>query len=398
MSRFRWQVELRRSIHDFSPDEWNSFIEAGDLQATHAFVRACQESGIAETDYRFLMIRDEDGPACVAALSIMPVPLELLAPRWARGVIRGARRVRRSFLKVPVLFGGLPVSFGHSCLRIRRGAPAAELIRELCAVMDQIGRELDVELQCVKELDAHEAAEFRAFTDHGFFPAPSLPYCTLELPWTSLHEYLSAMRADYRRQAMQTLATRSRGGWSVRRAEHIEPYLPGMFKLYEQVMNRAEHQLERLPLGFFKKLGEHLRAETHAVLLEQNGALKAFSLMLNAGGVSTFLLTGYDDRVDRAAQLYPNLVLAVVADAIADEAKRLDMGQTSYALKMRLGAAVRPRTLFLRGRSAWRHRLLKTSAPLLFPEQNFTPRRVFSAHEPTSTNRPDNASIDEQSA
>jgi hypothetical protein len=55
----------------------------------------------------------------------------------------------------------------------------------------------------------------------------------------------------------------------------------------------------------------------------------------------------------------------------------LDLGQTSYALKGRLGAALSGRWLFLKDRGVLRHALLRAGSGLLFPAVRVTPRRVF---------------------
>ena len=93
--------------------------------------------------------------------------------------------------------------------------------------------------------------------------------------------------------------------------------------------------------------------------------------------VATFLLAGLDYRAPRQWQVYPNLVAEVVAEAIRSGASRLEMGQTSYPLKSRMGAVPEPRFLYLRCRrplGAW---LLRRLARVLFPEQDYPPRRVF---------------------
>jgi hypothetical protein len=99
--------------------------------------------------------------------------------------------------------------------------------------------------------------------------------------------------------------------------------------------------------------------------------------MLFGGRLATFLLAGLDYGADRAWQVYPNLVAAVVDEAIRAGASRLELGQTSGALKSRLGAVAVPRFLYLRHRNPLGHLLLRGAAALLFPEHEYPERRVF---------------------
>lgn len=383
MSPRDWQIEVTRDISNIPHEQWNAFLDPHDIQASHAFIRACQESDIEQADYWFLIVRDDAGPACVSAFCTMRVSLELLAPRWTRRAVQSLRRFRRSLLKVPVLFCGLPVSFGRSCLRIRSDVSAAHVVREVARVMEQIAAEQNIDLLCAKELDVAESVIFADFPAHGFFAAPSMPSCTLPLNWHTFDAYLAAMRADYRRQVLHTLAARDASSLHVRREDDFAPLIPRMHELYVRVMDRAEYQLERLNIRFFENLFRHLHVPSHAIIIEKNDTILAFSLMLSSPGIATFLLAGYDERLSESAQLYPNLALAVVADAIASGAKLLEMGQTSYALKTRLGATTQPRTIYLRCRSPLKHRILSAAAPLLFPRLHVTPRRVFRDQDPS---------------
>jgi hypothetical protein len=314
---------------------------------------------------------------CLAAFFAMEVSLDLLAPRWTRSMVRCARRWAPTFLKLPVLFCGLPVSFGRSCLRFREHAPVAELARIVDATMQQIAHEQRIDLLCLKEFDDHEGTQLSCLTELGYCTARSLPACTLPLPWKSFDHYVAAMRADYRRQVRRTLLSGEEAGLCLRKTNCLQPVIPRMVELYAQVMDRADHQLERLAPLFFNTLSRHLEPHIHALLVEQDDLLKAFALILKGPKVDTFLLTGFDERVSAGSQLYPNLVLFVIKDAIESAARQLEMGQTSYPLKTRLGGQLTSRTIYLRSRSAWRHRLLQVATPLLFPPTITPRRRVF---------------------
>lgn len=383
MSTCRWQIDVARHIRTIAPQLWDSILDPEDLQASHAFVRTCQESCDAQTPFWFLTIQKGPDLVCCAVFFAMEVSLDLLAPRWTRRVVRCARRWTPSLMKLPVLFCGLPVSFGRSCLRFRPGAPAAELIRIVDATMQQIAHEQKIDLVCLKEFDEHENTQLSCLTQRAYFVAPSLPACTLPLRWKSFDQYVAAMRADYRRQVMQTLQCRDAADWRLHQTNCFQHHIPRMFELYARVMDRADHQLERLTLLFFESFFVHMRAHAHVLLIEHGEILKAFALILKGPKVSTFLLTGFDEIDFGPAQLYPNLVLFVIQDAIESGAEQLEMGQTSYLLKTRLGGVLSSRTIYLRSRSGWRNRLLKTATPMLFPKTVTPPRRVFRESQRT---------------
>jgi predicted N-acyltransferase len=281
------------------------------------------------------------------------------------------------FLRVPVVFCGLPVSFGRPCLWLRNGVDGSAALRQLSAGAEAFAAETDAAIICFKEFAPGEDQGLGALETLGYLRAASLPACGLDLRWRSLDEYVASMRASYRRQALQTLRARRETGLSARVVEDFDEWCPRLFALYEQVMDRAEYRLERLNLSFFRNLNARLPGEARALLLERQGALVAAAILLKGPRLFTFLLAGIDYARQRACQGYPNLVLEVVAEAIRSGAQRLELGQTSYALKGRLGGSTVPRSLYLRCCSRLGQAVLRSSRGLLFPERGEQPRRVF---------------------
>jgi predicted N-acyltransferase len=371
------RLELATSIADFDPQPWDAVATSDDLQATHRFVRACEDSGVEHAAYRHAIVWDAEGPAAVASFSRMLVSLDLLSTGVTRAAIRAARHVRPAFLRVPVVFGGLPVSFGRSCLRVRPGADRARVLRALHEVAERFAAETATPMVCFKEFDADQAARLEPLAALGYVRAPSLPSCRLALPWTSFDAYVAAMRSGYRRQLLASLEARARERLTVRVVDDWLADCPRIFALYEQVMDRAPFQLERLNLAFFEQLAIRLRGETRAIVVEQGGAAVAAAVMLFAPRLATWLLAGIDYEVNRRCQAYLNVVAEVVRAAIASGAPALEMGQTSYDLKGRMGAVTAPRTLLLRYRSRLGHALLRAGRDLLFPVPAVRVRRVF---------------------
>jgi len=371
------RLKVVRSIAELDPEAWDAVATSDDLQATHRFVRACEESGVEHADYRHAMVWDGAGLAAVASFSRMLVSLDLLSTGLTRATIRAARRVRPGLLQVPIVFGGLPVSFGRSCLRLRRDADPARILPMLHAVAERFAEETGARMVCFKEFDTAEAARLGVLSALGYVPAWSLPSCRLALPWPSFDSYVAAMRSGYRRQLLTSLRAREREHLTARVADDWLADCPRIFALYEQVMDRAPFQLERLNLAFFAKLATLLRGETKAILIERDGTPVAAAVMLFSPRLASWLLAGIDYAENRRCQAYLNVVAEVVRAAIESGAPALEMGQTSYDLKGRMGAVAASRTLLLRYRSPLGHALLRAGRNVLFPVPGVRERRVF---------------------
>lgn len=371
------RVRVHRDIHDVPADEWDRLVPPEEIQMSHRFVRVCQESGVERAAYRHVLIHDDRGLCAIASLSAMQVRLDLLAPRLTRAPVRIVRRLYPSFLVVPVLFCGLPVSFGRPCLRLRADADRRRVLEALGRVMDYTGRELGARLLCFKEFAPEESAGIAGLDALGYFRAPSLPSCGLRIRWPSWETYRDALRAGYRHQLLRARAHAEAAGVRFRTADGHAVGDAAIFHLYEQVMDRAEFQLERLNAEFFRRLSTILGEACSVIVAERHGAPVAVAILLRGGARLAFLLAGIDYREHRASGAYVALLGEIVATAIREGATYLELGQTSYALKTRFGAEEVPRDLYLKGTTSGVHRLLHAGARMLFPTLPPTRRHVF---------------------
>ena len=101
-------------IDQIPPAMWDALVDDDDLQASHRFVRICQRSGVEEAEYRHILLSRGGRTVATATLSRMDVRVELLAGPGLQRPVNAARRLFPRLLRVPVILGGLPVSFGQS--------------------------------------------------------------------------------------------------------------------------------------------------------------------------------------------------------------------------------------------------------------------------------------------
>ncbi|HKY31019.1 MAG TPA: GNAT family N-acetyltransferase [Candidatus Polarisedimenticolia bacterium] len=372
-----YAVHAHNDIAGVDPREWDALLEPDDVQATHRFIGVCQRSGVADAAYRHITVHERGQLLAAATFCRMQVPLDLLSTGAVRGAIRAVRRWRRGFFRVPVAFCGLPVSFGQSCLRLRPGTDAPALTGLMARELESWAQSSGAAVACFKEFAPQEQPVVETLTQAGYFRAASLPSCSLAIAWDTFEEYLDAMRAGYRRQTLASLRARDRLGLTVRLVPAWEADVARIFPLYEQVVDRAPFQLERLNQGFFQRLAADLGGQTSALLVERDGALLAAAVLLHAPGALTFLLAGIDYAHHRQSQAYLTLVTEVVAEAIRRGSTRLELGQTTYELKQRLGAELSGRSLYIKCPNPVVGLTLRVASRSLFPPISPPPRRVF---------------------
>lgn len=371
------EVEVARDINLVDLTNWDPLVTDDDLQATHRFVRTCQESGIEDAKYWYLLLYKDSVPVAFAALSLITVSIDLLSTEPIRKLICGLKRIRPNFLRIPVLFCGLPVSFGRSCICFRNDVDKTPLVLRIAQEMEKIAASEGVGMLCFKEFQTHELPDMDELLNLGYFRANSLPYCTLDLKWDDFGSYLSELRTGYRRQFLAGLKMFDELNLEVRLLDDLSPVVDQIFDLYGKVMDGAEHRLEMLNRKFFQLLNKYLQSEIRVLLVQKGDRILSCALLLCGSETVTFLIAGIDYDWHRQTLSYVNLLQEILRYSLHRRAKQLHLGQTSYYLKRRLGARAEPLYIYVRHRNGNLNRILQAISPWLFPKEEFKPLRVF---------------------
>lgn len=183
-------------------------------------------------------------------------------------------------------------------------------------------------------------AEFAPFP--AWVALPLLPGFVLPLAWKSFGEYLSGMRSSYRRRCRLAL---NRSLPLVPRVleDNAAQFTGDMYRLYEQVHDRAAHKLEKLTHDYFAgKFGRIVVFEDRA------GRARGFAQTYRDGDIYTFGFGGLDYSVLTRFDTYQRILLWIIEDAIKSGCRVLKLGQTAEDAKCRLGAVPIPLNLNLR--------------------------------------------------
>jgi hypothetical protein len=256
--------------------------------------------------------------------------------------------------------------------------------------MNEIAAREGIRYLCMKEFAERDIALCAPLERLGFFRAHSVPRVTLPIRWASYDTYLRDMRHGYRRPILSTLKKLGHEWriWSDEEVPRSEGVLlrsdkgracsPHQFHgLYLQVMDHTVVKLETLNARFFELLFEQMRDDLNLLLLEHDGQILGATILTRYQGTLTFLFVGFDYAHRDEHAVYLNLLNGIVRQAIESGCSLLDLGQTSYWLKQRLGGQTEPMYFYFRSRSRLLHTLLNLSRSILFPSTVLPQLRVF---------------------
>jgi hypothetical protein len=378
------------SINEVSPEEWDRVGARQGLFWTHRFFRTLEASGVENATYYYVLMYDVDRLVGSAVLTSFVVSLDLLLPLAVQKFCRVVRKIIPRFLRIRVLFCGVPISIGKHTIAFTEPEIAHIVVAKVAEIMNEIAVREGIRYLCFKEFAERDIALCAPLERFGYFRAHSVPRVLLPIRWTSYDAYLCDMRHGYRRPILSSLkklgqkwriwldeeVSRSEG--VCLRLDNGRVCAPTEFhELYMQVMNHTVVKLETLNARFFELLFEQLREDLNLLLIEQEGRILGAAILTNYQGTLTFLFIGFDYAHRDEHAVYLNLLNGIVRHAIGSGCSLLDLGQTSYWLKQRLGGQTEPMYFYFRSRSRLLHTLLKVSRSILFPTTALLRLRVF---------------------
>jgi len=371
---------LYESIGDVPLEDWDLLRRGrSDVFMDPRFVAAVERS--MSDAGKFWCLLAYDGarrPVASACLSLFPLDLALLGQRTLRRIADSVRRVFPTFLKLPVLFCGLPVSAGQSHLCL---APEADPRQALAAVdeaLSRLARRQRALLVVFKELSEEDRDPLDHLLSLGYVRGESFPMNHFSPQCGSFEEFCGSLRSHYRYKIRRSRRKFEQAGYRVEHLsarEALDQYTDEVHGLYRSVVDQAEVRLEYLPRAFFAELARLFPEEIRFTAVRKDRRIAGFAWGMSGSMRHQNLFIGLDYRLNAEADLYFNLMAEDLAHAIAEGARDVQVGQTADAFKSRLGCHPRPRYVYVRGMGAIVGWLVRRAAGWFFPPPAPPPRR-----------------------
>lgn len=389
-------VRIFDSIDRLDKEEWDFINKQAGLFHSYRFVRSVERARVMDAQFWYLIFYNHGLPVGSAVLSAFEISLDLLMGNRVHRAVRFVRKIYHGFLKIKVLFCGLPVSIGKNSLTVTDLTLTDAIIDRLADTMSDIADSQGINFICAKEFREEELPLIDGIKRYGFFRANSVPAVGLPVRWASFDSYLGSLRHGYRRQILK----------SIKKLEAVRPFPedgngrnPGsavpqiitgrneictaekFHELYMHVMRRAEIRLETLNAGFFEQLFRNLPGDLQIIAFTLDSRILGVLLLAGSNGTLHFLFAGLDYDFRDQYDVYFNLIYSILDLAIKDGYCDIDLGQTSYGPKLRLGGECSPVYFYLRVRRPLTRYIVRCFRGLLFPELRLERPRVFRTEE-----------------
>ncbi len=170
----------------------------------------------------------------------------------------------------------------------------------------------------------------------GFTSGFTLPSCVLNICWRTFSEYISSMRSHYRYRVRKAIAR-----WDKVEAKEVRrsDFGDDLYPLFESVYSRSKFKLEKLGISFFQTFPAEI------VQFSVGGEIIAFVQMLRKGSEMIFMFAGMDYGLCERYDTYMNILLYIIRRGIDGGCRTIDLGQTTEAVKGRLGCQLAEKRL-----------------------------------------------------
>jgi predicted N-acyltransferase len=350
-------------------------LDSGSGTLTHGYLCAWEKVELAGLRSRPVLAFPEGSSSPVAACPGYFYDLDLPTVRNPQGnvLIDWVRRVYPGFLIARTYELGSPTPLSNPFLvadpQLR---PVA--VRELIEAGLQEAEEGDAVFTLVQNFTSQDTPAGRVLAELGFAGVPILPTAVISLPYSSFEDYLGSMRAQYRRRAKQALKRSQQ--LSVEHLHDFAAEASELARLWRAIYDRAtEVRRELLTPEFFRAMAN---VEQASVLLmrRQDGSIASFALLLDDGPWLSFLQCGFEET-SRKEGAYFRLLYEIVRYGIENAYAQIDLGITTLAPKLDVGAVPVPLYAWLKHRNPLIQRVLMALAQGPLRPEGIGTRSVF---------------------
>lgn len=370
---------MYNSIEEIEGNLWDSVVLEDQLVKTHRFLNAVERANLKHCRFRYLLFFEAGELVANASLFSMDFYLDTLAAGFIKKIFGQTKRFFPNFLKVKLVGCGTPIATCTNGIGIKKIEHLKDVVCVLSRTISQIASEERAHCMVFKEYNAEETRVLDILQGNGFTKFHSLPTSFIDIHWSSFQEYLHSLKKKYRLQAKNDLLKLEPSEITVEVCENFGPYADTLWTLYLNVYEKAEVKFEKLTPEFFRNIAEHLHGESRALLIKLNNRVIAFELILEDRETLRPLYLGIDYDFIADYSLYFNSIYQILSHGIERKKKTIELGQTSYYPKLKVGAKMEPLFLYLKFRSSFAKLFFEPFMRLMLPERTVESKDVFNA-------------------
>ena len=331
-----------RSITEIPADDWNRLFPG--VSEGWEYFSACER--VAPDVFKLSalgVMADEELIAAVPTFQI-DYRLETSLPLQIQELTRRIERHFPCLVRVPMLAMGSPYS--EEC-QIGYAPGLCEATRTaafglLTEGLQETAAERGIKLTAIKDLPHEDMVSLHGtLKDRGFARFSSLPVANLHLPFENLDGYIGSLSRNTRKDLKRKMNQSKNVSVEVR--DSLDGIRDEVVALYRQTQSNRKMSydaFDMVPDAYFEEVMAGVQPFAKVMVYRVKGELAGFSLMLVENDRVIGKFVGLDYALSRKHNIYFVNWLETVRYCIENDIPNLQTGQTTYALKAKLGCTL----------------------------------------------------------
>ena len=329
------------SIHALDSARWDALVGAHAVTRTHAYLAAIEASGINDCKYFYPVLYDARNEiiahACVYTITTDFIQI---LPRLLRGVGRAVQTLWPKFLQVKLTECASPLVVGRS-ISIRDDVEPYAVLGELARAIGEIAHSERSSLTVIRDFLGTERERYDGLLEAGYHRVSNKPLARIKVRWNTYDEYLSQMRARYRKDIKRRLQRANTDGQQIQILEsfaaNAELWARQARVMYE---NTKGIKREILSAAYYAHMDHRLGEQSKLLVATRDGRQIAHGMMLLDAENTTATYFGRD--AGPPCHAWFHLINEVIRFAIERKSAYINLGLGSYEAKALVGADVEP--------------------------------------------------------
>lgn len=340
-SRNGYTTKIHTTIHELNRAQWDQVTGKNSIVRSHAYIAAIEASSINDCEYFYPVVSDTAGRmighACVYTIT---TDFSQLLPKPLQSTCKFVRRLWPRFLFAKITECASPMTPSHG-ISILENEKSQNIVREIGRAIEQVARSQSSKLVVIRDFLRDERDTYDVLLGDGFNLVSNMPLARIRVRWKTYDEYLSCMRAKYRKDVKRRLLRARRSGQEVCTltsfADRSEQWVEQSRTVFEKTKGFKREVLTR---GYYEYMDRQLGAQSELVAAKRGGCLVAHGMILH-DDIDTIATYFGRDR-GPASQEWFQLVNEVIRIGIERKSNYVNLGLGSYDAKTNVGADVEP--------------------------------------------------------
>ena len=381
-----YSIAIHRDINHIK-QEWDFFCSE-DVYLNSVYNNVLQNSGPIDYGYYYLVISQQKAP--IGVIYCQRKQLELSKDfrlhahsdsLWEKLKVAATKFIF-SFVKTNVLICGNVLLTGEYGFVFKEDGQYSTIVALALEVLaDDIKNKENIRISNFILKDFHSSPQFakHPFEQDSFYGFKVQPDMIINVDeeWTSYADYLKAVKSKYRVKFKKIKKKGSALTYRTLDAAGAKKYNSAMYNMYRATADRASFSLFLLGENYFSDLKSALGNGMRLTGVFLDEELVAFFTLIKNGDMADAHFLGYNVKLNSKHQIYFNLLLILIEQAIETRAKYLNLSRTALEIKSSVGAEPYDLTVFLKHRTPWVNKLVPRIMKRFVPVMDWVQRSPF---------------------